>query len=225
MAGADRSGARLYGVVSLDGAHHAPLVPNTTLLVYRDVGAVVGDAPYTAGAPTPMDLDAHRRVVETVFAQRPIVPAPPGTVFRSRDALTGWLELHYFTLLEALGFVDECAVARVRVEAGDGFDDPRGAAGGRVVHQETASERVNVEIAAAEAFRSLRRGATAMVTLRGDGARSAPPSAAASFLVERARWDAFQILVSQEAERHPGLRLASTGPWPPYDFVRMHFGR
>jgi hypothetical protein len=225
VANAEPTGIRLYGVVGLDTAQQAPLVPDTALLVYRDVGAVVGAAAYTSGAPTPMDLDAHRAVVEGVFAQRAIVPAPPGTVFRSRDALTGWLELHYFTLLEALGFVDECAVARVRVEPGDGFDERRGAAGARVVQDVSAVEPPNLEISAADAFRSLRRGATAMVTVRGDASRDAPPSVVASFLVERTHWDAFQTLVSQEAQRHPALRLASTGPWPPYDFVRMHFGR
>jgi hypothetical protein len=75
-------------------------------------------------------------------------------------------------------------------------------------------------------FRSLRRGAIALITVRGeDGAgRDTPPAACASFLVDRARWAAFNLLVSQEAPHYPALRLACTGPWPPYDFVRMHFG-
>jgi hypothetical protein len=166
-----------------------------------------------------------------VFAQRSVVPAPPGTVFRSRDALAGWLELHYFTLVEALGFVDERAVARVRVEIAAGFHerrgtlvgDGKGAAHGGVQGGTTAAD---LEIAAAEVFRSLRRGAVALITLREEeGGRDTVPSACASFLVDRARWAAFTLLVSQEAPHYPALRLACTGPWPPYDFVRMHFGR
>jgi hypothetical protein len=118
-------------------------------------------------------------------------------------------------------------VARVRVEIADGFEERRGAAPtddiGRVALGTTAAD---LEIAAAEVFRSLRRGAIALITVRGeDGAgRDTPPAACASFLVDRARWAAFNLLVSQEAPHYPALRLACTGPWPPYDFVRMHFG-
>jgi hypothetical protein len=52
-------------------------------------------------------------VLDALFAERTVLPAPPGTVFRGRDALAEWLELHYFTLVEALNFVDGRAVARV----------------------------------------------------------------------------------------------------------------
>jgi hypothetical protein len=31
-------------------------------------------------------------------------------------------------------------------------------------------------------------------------------------------------MVKEEAKRLPGLRIDVTGPWPPYDFVRMQFG-
>jgi hypothetical protein len=228
VASAEATGVRLFGVAAIDSAHAAPLAPDTALVTYRDVGAVVRGAAYTAGQPTPIDLEAHRAVVETVFAQRTIVPAPPGTVFRTRDALVGWLELHYFTLVEAIGFVDECATARVRVASTDSGEAPvaaRGAGGDRVVHEVSLAGSPDLEQAAADTFRALRRGATAMVTLRGDGPRDAPPSASASFLVERSRWEAFQTLVAHEAQREPALRIACTGPWPPYDFVRMHFGR
>ena len=227
MAQADLTGVRLFAVAGIDAGHQATLAPGTTLIPFRDLGAVVRPAPYVAAPPTPADLEAHRAVVECVFAQRSVVPAPPGTVFRSRDALAGWLELHYFTLVEALGFVDERAVARVRVEIADGFQERRGApAGAEGAGAQAGTTAADLENAAAEVFRSLRRGAVALITLRGEeGGRDTVPSACASFLVDRARWAAFTLLVSQEAPHYPALRLACTGPWPPYDFVRMHFGR
>ena len=43
-------------------------------------------------------------------------------------------------------------------------------------------------------------------------------------LHEKLRWQAFKDNVSKEAERQSALAFRVTGPWPPYDFVRMQFG-
>ena len=43
-------------------------------------------------------MDEYRRVLEEVQASTAVLPAPPGTVFSTRDSLLRWLELHYFTL-------------------------------------------------------------------------------------------------------------------------------
>ena len=48
--------------------------------------------------------------------------------------------------------------------------------------------------------------------------------ARASFLVDTQRWEAFKDTVSKEAQRQGSLDFQVTGPWPPYDFVRMQFG-
>ena len=46
----------------------------------------------------------------------------------------------------------------------------------------------------------------------------------ASFLVDMERWGLFTELVAKEDQRHTDLDFGVTGPWPPYDFVRMEFG-
>jgi hypothetical protein len=212
-------GLRLFGVAALDAEHSAvraaPLAPDTELVTFRELGAVVAPAPFGADALGAEELEQHRAVVEHVFAYRAIVPAPPGTVFRTREALASWLELHYFTLIEALNFVESRAVARVTVRR-----DPAAAA--RLVQAEPG---VGGDVAtdAAETLRALRRAAVALVVVReGDvAADDATPAIHASFLVERARWGAFIEMVGREAERRRDLQLACTGPWPPYDFVRM----
>jgi hypothetical protein len=38
------------------------------------------------------------------------------------------------------------------------------------------------------------------------------------------RWGLFTELVAKEDQRHTDLDFQVTGPWPPYDFVRMEFG-
>jgi hypothetical protein len=213
------TGLRLFGVAALDGAraglHPAPLAPTTELVVFRELGAVVAPAPFGTDALGAEELDQHRAVVEHVFAHRPIVPAPPGAVFRTRDALAGWLELHYFTLAEALNFVDARAVARVTIRHAPTEGTPLPAGLGALA--DLASD-------AADVLRTLRTLAVALVVVReGEGEESGggAPAIHASFLVERTRWGAFVESVARDGERRRDLRLACTGPWPPYDFVRM----
>lgn len=238
-------GLRLHGVVSLaapgalavDGAAasasarlHTPALgtPAADVLRVRDLGAVVADARYAAEPLTAELVAAHRGVIEAVFAARAVLPAPPGTVFRSRAALVAWMELHAATLAEGLRYVEDRAEARVTA--------------------------LSTAAVAAGVFGALRREAAALLVLRGPPAAShagefaaaepeAPdgtPAAAgadapewadhtphgeshAAFLVDRGRWRAFRDAAAREAAARPGLRLACDGPWPPYSFVRLDF--
>ena len=105
---------RLYGIAASDG-EGGPLASGTSLVTFRDLGAVVSETPYARPALADGDVATHRRVVESVFAQRAIVPAPAGVVFRAREALERWLELHFVTLTDALAYVEGRAGARVHV--------------------------------------------------------------------------------------------------------------
>ena len=53
---------------------------------------------------------------------------------------------------------------------------------------------------------------------------AAVPVSRASFLIERDRWDVFNEIVREEQKRLREMHVECTGPWPPYDFVRMQFG-
>jgi hypothetical protein len=221
-----RAGLRLYGVATVDATAHAlplSLAVDTELVVYRDVGAVVEAAPY---APDPLGtvaLERHHQVVSEVFARRTIVPAPPGTVFRSRDALAGWLELHYFTLVGALGFLEDRVAARVTVtRAGDVVSRaaPLDLDAGALTEELHAPDALVAE--AAEPFAALRRDAVSLLVLRADEMGEAA-AAYASFLVEAARWPQFEQAVAREEQLRPTMRLQVSGPWPPYDFVRLQF--
>jgi hypothetical protein len=78
---------------------------------------------------------------------------------------------------------------------------------------------------AAESLRLLRSQAAATVSLpMADGDDEDGVVARASFLIDTQRWQAFTDTVSAEAKRQTGLDFRVTGPWPPYDFVRMQFG-
>ena len=221
-----RAGLRLYGVAAVDAtAHSLPLslAADTELVVYRDVGAVVEPAPYSADPLGTVALERHHQVVSEVFARRTVVPAPPGTVFRSRDALAGWLELHYFTLVGALGFLEDRVAARVTVtRAGDetARATPLDLDTGALSEELHVPDTLVAE--AAEPFAALRRDAVSLLVLRADELGESA-AAYASFLVESARWSQFEQAVVREGQLRPTLRLHLTGPWPPYDFVRLQF--
>ncbi|HEX5580074.1 MAG TPA: GvpL/GvpF family gas vesicle protein [Gemmatimonadaceae bacterium] len=194
-------GVQLFAVTGSHGTAITP--PGTEMVAFRELAAVVGEA-----APDgDVALAHYRKVVECVFRRQGVLPAPPGTVFRDRGLVMQWLELHYFTLLDTLGFVDDRVVARVTVvrspahEPGEEVDE--------------AAETV-----LQDALRVLRRHAVATVSM-GGGDTQRP--VAASFLVDRERWEHFADMVESESARLPDFTLSLSGPWPPYDFVRMRF--
>ena len=63
-----------------------------------------------------------------------------------------------------------------------------------------------------------------MTLPKADGDDEDGVVARASFLVDSQRWQMFNDSVAKEAKRQPALDFKVTGPWPPYDFVRMQFG-
>jgi len=201
---------RLYGVAAVESGHANSLADGTTLVHYRALAAIVEPSAYAVSTLQDDEMAKYLAVLEEAQAHSAVLPAPPGTVFQSQPTLTRWLELHYFTLTEALAVIDGHAAARVSVttQAKQGDDD-----------------RKSFAAMAADSLRLLRSQAAATVTLpRADGDEEDGVLARASFLVDTQRWQAFKDMVSKEAERQGKLDFQVTGPWPPYDFVRMQFG-
>jgi Gas vesicle synthesis protein GvpL/GvpF len=203
-------GLRLYGVAAVESGHAMSLAEGTTLVHYRALAAIVEPSPYSASSLQADDTANYLRVLEESFSHSSVLPAPPGTVFQSESTLTRWLELHYFTLTEALSVVEGHAAARVSITTlGNPEEDTR----------------KSLAALAAESLRLLRSQAAATVSLpTSDGDDEDGVVARASFLIDTQRWEAFTDTVSKEAQRQTALDFRVTGPWPPYDFVRMQFG-
>jgi hypothetical protein len=203
-------GLRLHAIALVDGQPPGEYAPATQVVQFRELGAVVADAPYALDLPSDASVARHHEIVGAAFARLgAVLPVPVGTVFRSRQSLEQWLELHYVALTDALAYVEDRVEARVHVT--------RTTASG--ADRETGSDDAAV---ASESFRSLRRRAVAALPLRTDEVTGLALSSA--FLVDRELWKEFVTGVDQEREEHPVLTYALTGPWPPYDFVRMQFG-
>lgn len=200
---------RLYGITPVD-AHAAEAPPAGIRTVgFRDLAAIVAEAPYAAPPADDATIVSHHEVIETLFAGRSLLPAPPGVTFQAAQALQRWMELHYVALSDALSYVDDRVGARVHVVR---------AAGVRAGGDGTA----DVSAVAAECVRVLRRQAVAALPLRIAGRDDVVLSSA--FLVERELWNDFASAVRRVAAEHTGFRFELTGPWPPYDFVRIEFG-
>ncbi|HEY5546669.1 MAG TPA: GvpL/GvpF family gas vesicle protein [Gemmatimonadaceae bacterium] len=201
----------LCGIVSREG-RPAPHVPGSATVDYRDVSAVVRKAAFVRPEATEAGIAAYREVVEGAFACGAVIPAPYGTIFRNRDALLRWLELHYFTLADALRYLNDRQVARVRVAP-----VALGAQWDTVEHRARGAD---LEVTAFDSFRVLKRQAVAYVPVEVPGRRS-EQGAEAAFLVEREHWSQFMALLKEEQRRLPDLKFEHTGPWPAYDFVRL----
>src|SRR2546423_2481017 len=205
------SGLKLYGVAAVESAGVESLAAETTLVHYRGLAAIVEAANYAAASKTDeAELERYAAGVEEAFRAAPILPAPPGTIFKSRGTLSHWLELHYFTLTDAMNLVEDHVAARVSVSANGKVQEEKGTKSAKAL--------------GADALRLLRghAAATVMLPLTEDDATESIV-ARASFLIGADKWESFQHTVSQESRRQPALDVALTGPWPPYDFVRMQF--
>ncbi len=224
MAQTPLNGIRLYGVAAFDGAFnqpHAegakPLAEGTTLVQFRALAAVVAPARYHREALDDTDIKDYARVLEEVQAGTAVLPAPPATVFKSRDNLARWLELHYFTLTQALTSIEGHGQARLTITKTQGLD-PKDATAGEL--KESSKQLLAT---ASQSMRVLRGQAAATVSLpvHEDDTHIV---AHASFLVDLEHWSVFSDLVREEDTRHTSLDFHLSGPWPPYDFVRMQFG-
>lgn len=100
-------GLRFFGVIDADDVPRRELeTQQVSLVAFRDLAAVVADAPYVRARPNDDDLAEYVRVVDALAAHGPVLPAPVGTIFRNEPVLARWLEIHYAALHDALRTVE-----------------------------------------------------------------------------------------------------------------------
>ena len=201
----------LHAVTTTDSpAGPLVLAEGTNKVVFRDLAAIVSlREKFALDDVDDTSIEAHRAVVDGVFRRQVVLPTPPGVVFRTEHVLTRWMELHYVALNDAIAFVTDRHTMRVHVER----------AGGSADDAEAGSDLAEI---AGSVFRDLRRRAVASVPLTLEKVTGITLSGA--FLVERELYKDFERGVAEVKASHPKLAIRVTGPWAPYDFVRMQFG-
>jgi hypothetical protein len=198
----------LYGVTFNETHEVHPPIDSTRTVVVRDLSAICGESEYKVIEPTAERVQQYTEIVGAYAERGPVLPAPVGVVFKARDSVQRWLELHYVALSDALSFVDNRVVGRVHVW--------------RPGPPEAREAGLDLATVAAESLRLLRRSAVTTVPLRTEKVTGIVLSAA--FLVEQDLWKDFAAEVEAQGRRAPNLRFELTGPWPPYDFVQMQLG-
>lgn len=196
---------------------HPALAEGTTVIPFRALAAVVAPSRYSRIVLDDAEMAEYTRILEEVQSVTTVLPAPPGTVFRSRDNLSRWLELHYFTLTQAMGAIEGHSQARLTITKTLGADSQNATA------DEIKETSKQLLATAAQSMRVLRGQSAATIVLPLPEGETTVISQA-SFLVDVERWNVFSDLVRTEDERHTALDFHLSGPWPPYDFVRMQFG-
>jgi len=217
MAQAAVEGLRLYGVAAFESASVASLAEGTSIVPFRMLGAVVAPTRYSRVTLDESEMNEYTRILEEVQSNGAVLPAPPGTVFRNRESLARWLELHYFTLTQAMGVVEGHGEARVLITKTSNADPIDGTPG------EIKEKAKELAATASDSMRVLRGQSAATISLPVSD-DDATVIAHASFLVDMERWGLFSELLAKEDQRNTDLNFRLSGPWPPYDFVRMEFG-
>jgi hypothetical protein len=195
-------GLRLFGVAWSEGGGGPPTAPDTTIVPFRDIAAIVRAAAYEAIDVSAEAVGEHHSVLEHIFRRGTVLPAPFGTIFNSTDQVHRWLEMNYIALSEGLHYLEGRCESRLFVR-----------------QREATRDTADLASTSAECFRSLRRHAVSWVPIRGE-----PAEVACAFLLARDQMDDFTLHVREEATHHRSLRFEQSGPWPPYDFVRFDFG-
>ena len=168
---------------------------------YRDLDALVRPVPYEVPPLDDVRVQAHQKVVEAAMRRGTILPAPFGIVFRGRRQLIHLLQDQYLVLDEGLSFMEGHWELRLHMAPAAGGED------------------IDLELSdlAMQLYSELRRHARAAVPFAAEGRRLL----SAAFLVERSAWIDFVDRAEDLGAAHDEITFDVTGPWPPYDFVRI----
>jgi len=176
--------------------------------------------------PAPESVWQHEQLVEALMARHTVLPARFGTIMPDYAALEAELAGRY------AGFAADIDRLRGRVEVSvrvmwdenvETTPAAAGPAGGRayLLMRFEEEKRKQQHRAKAQALAGELHAILAEDTAGNVFRVMATPRLVltAAYLIERDRLPEFQCRVNRLAARHPELRIASTGPWPAYNFV------
>jgi hypothetical protein len=199
----------VYAVVPGSGLESGATVAGAEVLVVRQLAALLEENSLGTGAEITQRVTRYRGVIEQAFTERSVVPLPCGTSFRSRSSVERWLELHYSPLQEALEFVAERAMMRVRVGVADA--------------PATDVAAASVDGRLWTALRGLKGDAVAAMPIV-QNADAPQRDAVCAYLIDRDAIVSFEQRIKDLTSGEPHLRFELSGPFPAYDFVQMDFG-
>jgi hypothetical protein len=226
----------VYGLTSSGNAVRAQGVGDTPVSVveHGELGAIVSRIDGTRIRAKRRDLLRHSNVLQTAFAEGPVIPLRFGTVFESEaDLVDDLLGARYEELVALLQQVEGVAELRIRATfreeelMAEIVRDDRNV---KVLRHSSASP-VQLGEAVADAV-ALRRDAAVREVLaelgshaadiRVDDPREELEVIRASFLVERRHVAQLERAAAKFADRHrERMTVELIGPMPPHSFVSL----
>jgi hypothetical protein len=168
-----------------------------------------------AHAPDELGLDAlwaHERVVESLMADRAVLPMRFGTRLPSADDVREALAERREVLLDALNRVRGRVELAVRTMPPGASSPPPAVASG--------SEYLRARLAGARTLKALHEPLAALaVAARCWPERAPGEPRRSSYLVDEPAVPDFRRAVERLQREHPEAALLCTGPWPAYSFV------
>ncbi|MBI2462501.1 MAG: GvpL/GvpF family gas vesicle protein [Candidatus Rokubacteria bacterium] len=244
---AREEGKYLYGIIEARGGLNLGPVglggQEVAVIAYRDLGAVISNAPPGTCAIAKENLLAHERVLERVMEEHAVLPVRFGTVAANAEEIRWILERGYRELKHLLRDMDGKVELGVKAlwrdmdhifrEVAEENEEIRrlraGIAGrpSRLTHVQRiaigqmvqAALEAKKEREGEELLRDLRRLAVDHRVHRTIGDRMLLN---AVFLVDRDREGEFDDLMERLEHRHrERLKFVYVGPAPPYNFVDL----
>jgi len=207
---------------------------------YKNLAAVVSDAPLEVLDSTRENVLAHERVNETVMREHTVIPMSFGTIFKTREDIVELLR----SAAEAFG--DVLNKMQNKLEFGlkvlwdrdqairevEGEDEDIGRLKKEISGQKGPTYFARMQygrlVDAALQARSERYVADILELLRdvSVASRINKPIGEkmimnAAFLISRDQETAFDAKVKSIAGKFDKLTFKYTGPWPPYNFVNI----
>jgi hypothetical protein len=207
---------------------------------YRNLAAVVSDAPLEVLDSTRENVLAHERVNETVMHEHTVIPMSFGTIFKTREDIVELLR----SAAEAFG--DVLNKMQNKLEFGLKVLWDRDQAVGEVEGEDEDIRRLKKEISSQKGptyfarmqygrlvdsalqTRSERYVGNILEELRDVSVASRINKPIgdkmimnAAFLISRDQEAAFDAKVKAIAGKFERLTFKYTGPWPPYNFVNI----
>jgi hypothetical protein len=207
---------------------------------YRNLAAVVSDAPLEVLDSTRENVLAHERVNETVMREHTVIPMSFGTIFKTREDIVELLR----SAAEAFG--DVLNKMQNKLEFGLKVLWDRDQAIREIENDDDDISRLKKEISSQKGptyFARMQYGRLVDAALQArseryvseilDQLRDVSVASRinkpigdkmimnAAFLISREKESAFDGRVKAIASRFDKLTFKYTGPWPPYNFVNI----
>ena len=208
-------GKYVYGIIPSTGRERSfgniGIEKNRVYTInYKDIAAVVSDAPVKEYSVTEDYTRKHEKVARAVLKNHSVVPAAFGQVFKNQKILRVLMRKAYKTLKESMKLVDNKTELGVKAilsrEIAESLDEKK---------------KKQFEKKATEIFKKLNKNADESVKGRLFSKRLILNS---SFLVDKRKIKGFSKEIETLSKKYRDMKISYSGPWPPYSFVYIKIG-